>query len=444
MKKLTRLLSLLLAALMLTTTASVGAFAEETVSGKLRIAINGFTTEDTETALGLGHLLEKFTEQYPDIEIVSLEAIPNENWEEKATTMLMSGAVDVIYASLYNAYSQGLIYNLKDLIDRDCPDIWDKFIDGAKYTERVSFGDDHIIGLPCALSAQTLVYDKQILDDFGVTLSMNPTPEEIYEVAKACTGINPRTGEQCYGLYFPISSGQSIYSLDELAGGVSYGTFDRLDYSQAELEIYSEKHVEQVTYWSQFLEFLPPDAVTGGAENFFTENNNIAIYMRSGASEILKETQLYDRYIYTYGVDTGDNTTSYNAPMTWCIASSIDEANLEAAWKLIQFLTDYEAQQFYFEQYMAIPALKEAPFMTETEDPFAKNVMAPLYTAVNKQARNMYWVPFCLKNFRPWLNTLAAQALAGEELDIEGGLKDLDDQVFLWQSEQLPLELLVG
>ena len=82
MKKLTRLLSLLLIALMLTTIASVGAFAEETVSGKLRIAINGFTTEDTETALGLGHLLEKFTEQYPDIEIVSLEAIPNENWEE--------------------------------------------------------------------------------------------------------------------------------------------------------------------------------------------------------------------------------------------------------------------------------------------------------------------------------------------------------------------------
>lgn len=453
MKSCKKFVILLLCAALLLSMQSVSFAESDQLTGKLRIAVWSIPDVDTidpvtnTTRRGVINLINQWAAENPGVSIVNIQAIPQDGWQQKVQTLLLSGEVDVLYASIYDNYAQGLVYNLKDLIARDCPDLWERYVDGTKYTERVSFNDDHIIGLPADLSANTLAYDKTILEQWGVEpLSDNPTPEEIYEVISKCTGINPVTGKQNYGLYIDVAGYQSNYSLDELNGGFSIGDFNRLDYSQSTIAIDTPENVAKVENWIRFLKYLHPGATTGtGIEKWGTEENDIAVYMRATSvkSEVLKQTQLYDRFIYTSGVYAEDNTCAYNAPMTWCIASSIADENLEAAWSLIQYLSGYEGQKFFFEEYGALPSLKNADFVDNSEDPFAQHVLSKMLAAVSKPARNQFFPPVLLKSFRPWLNEVVARTLDGEVIDVAEEMAACQQAGEVWRTEQLPLDFFL-
>ncbi len=421
---------------------------EKAIEGKLKVIVINLPVDDQVDpatgvkSKGMIRLFEQFTERYPGVEIVNSISQPWSGWAEKVQTLLLSNDVDVLLASVYDNYAQGLILNLNELIQKDEPDIWDKYIDGVIKTERVAFNEEHIIGLPGELSASSVAYDKKLFEDWGVEpLSKNPTPEEILEKAKKLTGKNPKTGKQNYGIWFNGKS-QNNYILDEFSHGFSLGEFNRLDYSKSEVKINTPENKKKIEKWMEYIKYMHPGVSLGqGAEKWGTEDNDIAIRLRYFVEDasVVKQNNAYDRFVTTEGIKDKNGGVAYNCPMAWSIAKNSEY--IDAAWEFIKYCSGYEGQKFVFENYGRIPSIKNIDFINNSNDPYVANVIKPITVAATGESRNPFFPPFLIKNFRPFLNDTMAKIFDGETIDLDKELVEQQKACEEWAKEQKPLDL---
>lgn len=287
-----------------------------------------------------------------DIE-VKVMGIPWDNWIPKTETTIKSGLCDIaLYTNQVTV--PDLFLDNSQFFEKDS-EVNEETIEDIFWPEALHYTKFHALqnpsntgkmyGLPLSFYTPFMFYDKQIFEDWGVEpISKNATFEEIMEKGKKMTGINPKTGEQNYGVY------SSAYWFEWLMIGfnaVKETTIPDMDISKLDKAQYVEyiKDSPEVLKYFKWVEesvkYSPPGSVSKeGAENWMTEDNNIGIMLdlnRVGdytKSAIADKKDVLERFI-PIPIPLSKDGKSYLA-LNQQYAVTNTSKNPEAAWKVLK------------------------------------------------------------------------------------------------------------
>ncbi|CAM4285792.1 extracellular solute-binding protein [Paenibacillus tarimensis] len=353
-------------------TASTEQTPAKGFSGTLKVQLVGdFAFEDKtdpvtgQTAKGVKILKDEFEKRYPGVTVEFL-LMGWDNYNEKTQTMLQSGAADVYQVpGIANFAEQGLLEPLQPYIERDSFDLG-IYLNGQVDGWRAMGPDDQqpeIYGLPFIGDARLIVYDKQLFDEWGVEyLSESPSVDEVMEKAAKMTGKNPKTGEQNYGLTFNGNdAADTVMNINESLGG-QWGT--GFLWKDMKLEFDSATMIKAAE-WLKEAKKLAPEGVlvNQGSENFYKDNNNVAIHLRSAPGFInsLETFGTQDRYqaalLFTHP-DKGMGGMFAGSPF----AIGTTSQNKDLAWEWLKFSGSEFFQQYMWDEQrsQSMPVVKAA------------------------------------------------------------------------------------
>ncbi len=337
----------------------------EEFSGELKLLGPGKFTEvgpdgatDPVTGLtlpGYTRVIELFEEKYPNVK-VSVEAIPWDSYQAKIQTAVSGGEVDVI---LHGAVVLEATEDLNAYIEKDSEIVDQLFLGTAvrhKYDDNYAYMA--VTGIPATISPVLLMLDKQIFEDFGVEI---PTADELtwdglLEIAKQLTGTNPKTGEECYGIYpFKVDDTNIYKNLIAVNWARNIEGFVYHDNkADTELHFDTPESIEAIDFLNQFVQLTPPGYLEGlGNEKMATEENNVAIYMGEDLMRAYDKSVVNgvgDRFVYLPLPLTEDGSSYTSHSGDWNLAIANTSQKKDLAWEFIKFMvTDPEVQQWYIE-----------------------------------------------------------------------------------------------
>lgn len=354
----------------------------------------------------------------------------------KVQTMLIGGSVDVIQMStVYPFFRQNLLTDLTKYYVRD--DWQNNYIDAIfrPPLERIMYPpwdpDPQIyISSPGILNTLSLAYDAQLFEDFGVEpLDTIPDIDDMMEKLPKLTGVNPRTGKQCYGMYYDPNSSSHIM-LYYFGRGVDLGVVDENDPSKLTFD--TPRVREGIEQMIATAAYAPPGFQIGqGAENWGTEDNTVAINMSVSPTRMqsAQDNGLVDRFVVTEGVRDGDNHTFYVSATEFAIAAEVRD--IDAAWEAVKLLSGGQGQRFLYEQYQELPTWKNADWVDTDVTPYA-----PAFIAAAEAGRNAFFPEFMFRTFRPWMASLISRALTGANYDLDAELADQQRKAEQWVLNQ--------
>lgn len=334
-------------------------------NGQIRLALRSYAASDGINAntgaeiKGVRALLDSF----PDLDVKATDIVADNQQaaETKVRTMLLSKSVDVVQiASCPAFFRAGLLTDLSDYYEKD--DWASKYLpsvfalpQGRLVYPAWSADPTAYVSAPGPLEVFSLAYDKQLFEDFGVEpLSAQPAIEEILEKAALLTGKNPRTGQDCYGMFYNATT-QSHFMLFYFGTGVEFGTVDQ---THPELVAFDTPEIaESIRGMIGATKYCAPGFDVGqGGENWGTEQNNVAMNMAVTAPVMsaIADAGFADRYAVTEGVRDKDGHTMYISTQEFGISAKA--ADPEAAWELVKLLSGDEGQKFIFENYGHLPS----------------------------------------------------------------------------------------
>ncbi|WP_427885551.1 extracellular solute-binding protein [Kribbella sp. GL6] len=407
----------------------------------LRVALTGYKARDGEDAntrqkyRGMTGFLDgtshKGKATFQDIVADSPTATTS-----KTQALLLGGQADIIHGfTVYPYYDQGLLIDLNKYYDKDK---WEANFVGSIFkppAERVllpawSSNPTGKVSSPDSLDTSSVAYDRQLFEDFGVEpLNAQPTIDEILAKAAKLTGKNPRTGKQCYGLYYD-PRGSSHLMLVYFAHGLDLGKADPSDPSKIHFDTDEVKAGLQKMIASAHL--CPPGFEIGqGAENWATKDNTVAINMAVSPVAMAAATLngQAERYAVTEGIRDKRGATPFVGAGEWAISSKCKDP--DAAWELVKFLSGPDGQKYAYQNYGILPAWKNADWVDAKTSPYA-DAFIKCATA----ARNVYFPQFMFRTFRPWMAATISQALAGKKVDLSKELADQQSKAEAWAKEQ--------
>jgi ABC-type glycerol-3-phosphate transport system substrate-binding protein len=287
------------------------------------------------------------------------------------------------------------------------------------------------VSVPADLSAISTAYDKQLFEDFGVDpLSSTPTIDDVVNRVPKLTGTNPRTGQMCYGMYYNagVAVHQLLYFLGR--GAITFGSIDPRNPSALQMDTPEIKAAIQEII--RLAQYCPPGFVLGhGAENWGTTNNTIGIALSitpqgGGSAGMLTALQnkLTDRFVVTGGIRTNGHTF-YVSAGEYAIASKTRDK--DAAWEALKFLSGSVAQKFLFDNFFSLPSWKDQSWLTPESDPYG-----PPFLAEAAAAQEAFFPEFMFETYRPWLNATISNAIAGQSVDLDAGLAQMQQQANQW------------
>lgn len=416
------------------------------VSGTVRVSLAGWQLENGidpisgEETVGLNQFLdEHFYPTYPNIKL-EVSQIPWENVQAKHKALLLSQDVDILSTAggwANELYELGLLRGINDLIAGDESFDPNQYLQGIwNFSYNTNSLDGTVrFGIPLALGRRMTVYDKQIFDDFDVEyLSDIPTPEEILEKAKKMTGINPRTGEQTYGLYIRGNSYdapffQALTRYYNAPGG--QGTLNDLKNVKFELDT---PEMAKVFEWiSEAVQYVPGGFLTNhGLENFGLPENNIAIALDNGGTSpwgqymSSKDDSILERFVPVMNI--GPNGQGYVAVDPIIMAK--DVGNVEAAWEVMKFFTGEEMQRYRHLTFSVTPTLKNVDFV-DPKDQYIATAMKIADVAESNLMDELN--PFFNSEVVPAVNGFLSSVANNQTPDIASFLQDLQDRAERWQ-----------
>ena len=155
---------------------------------------------------GYNELIAKWNEKYPNVEIL-VETCPWDNWITSIQTAVLSGDVDII---LHGATLTELCEPLDPYLERDA--------DYAKMlftTENRRYGDlskTMVSGIQYVIEPSIAYVDLDILGHYGVEApTADWTWDDLLEIAQKCTGTDPVTGKQTYGVQLCYTHTANIF-----------------------------------------------------------------------------------------------------------------------------------------------------------------------------------------------------------------------------------------
>lgn len=358
------------------------------LSGKVRVIWVGFQEEDNLDAAtgrereGYTTMTKRlFTDQgHENIEVEILN-IPWEGCWAKQRTSMMSKEVDILYtggayAPIY--YKEGHLRAIDDLVAADTgfnpkelylPGLYD----GARCMD---FNSTVHVGLPFVAGQRYIIQDSKLFKDWGQELLPEvPTPELVLEKAKAMTGINPVTGEENYGLFFNPTelNGSTLVALLSYYGA-NGGEGNMSDPGAIKWALNTPEFKKVLAWLDEAVKYAPPGVSTNqGAEMKAQEGNNVAIFLNNnGATELAHYRTSNDATWVERDVPTmnmGKNGGGWITYDPYVMAK--DAQNVDAAWELMKFFTGYEVQKWAYDQYGNTPTIANQDFLLDV-DHYAK------------------------------------------------------------------------
>ena len=155
---------------------------------------------------GYNELIAAWNEKYPNVEII-VETCPWDNWIASITTAVQGGDVDII---LHGATLTELCEPLDPYLEKDAA-----YADMLFATENRRFGDlskTMVSGIQYVIEPSIAYIDLEILEHYGVEApTADWTWEDLIAIAEACTGVDPVTGNDTYGVQLCYTHNQNIF-----------------------------------------------------------------------------------------------------------------------------------------------------------------------------------------------------------------------------------------
>lgn len=366
------------------TPSSAGA-DEKKLSGKVRLLVVGENMEDvtdpnTGAVLeGMDSLVKDFRAQYPDVTI-EISAIPWTDWEPKVNTMLMNKQLDVLMLNEpKNWYDKGLIEPIDEYVKNDNLDtnqVWGDLYDSSF----INYKGAHI-GVPKFVSVKWLMYDKRIFDHYGVEYPKDNEPlESLMEKAAKMTGTDPVTNQKTYGVYLHNARLFTQYLADYF-GQPNYTEWATDNPKDIKWNLNSETMVNTLTFYQDFLKYCPPGvSMDKGFENFYTDNNNIAMWINTnqlGPMASYYRNGEMDK-ISSYGMAVpavGADGKNGFAASVWQWTLVKDGANKDASWELMKYLSSPDMSLRLYQGRYSIPWGAGVESKVKSDDPFMKTLL---------------------------------------------------------------------
>ena len=440
----------------------VSAIADDSeISGTIKMQLIEYTVapqQDTATGKDLegyeAFFEREFGAKYPNVKW-SIEEIPWDNSQQKGQVSLSTGEVDLAntgaYASQY--WYGGILRQIDDLLAADTEfdplevyanGIWENSFSIQSYEKDARFG------LPAVMGQMYTIYDSQIFEDFGAEpLPEKPTPEDIIEAAKTCTGVNPRTGQQNYGLHFLANRSTDVFAFVALTyyTGATGGEGSIGKPGEIKWDLNNDKMKKAFEYIGEYVKYTGPGFLQNqGNENFGKVvdlepgvENTTAIVLDSATASIWArylrdgktDTTELDRFKAVYNV--GPNGIGWVAVDPIVMSAKVKDENLQAAWAAMKFLTNHETQVYEFEQIRNAPTLKDTSFIPEEYEgmkiamDIANNCQYTLIDEAN---------PFFVSNIVPAVQSYMSAIKEGQSPNLDEILSTLQTQAEEWSAQQ--------
>lgn len=304
-------------------------------------------------------VIDRWNELYPNVE-VQIEAIPWDNWKAAVQTAALSGDYDILIHGNGNA---DFCLDLTDYIAKD-----------TEINENMTFypyrrNPDNMTevkayGLSYSLNPVLCVIDKDILNNYGVDIpDASWTFEELAKIAEACTGTDPVTGKETYGVSMCAAS-TAYKNYKVVSRGFDDVIFDfSPNLTDTKVSFNNEKTVKVFDYMARLGKCSSPDYLEGlNLANAYTEENDTALIWADGVFDVynlIDTAGLKDRFMFLTlpKVEAGEHegiTSSNLADLNICVYKDTEQKEL--SWSFLRFLvTDPVVQQWYMDTY-SIPA----------------------------------------------------------------------------------------
>jgi len=402
-----------------TETENESAPAPDEVSGSLTW---WDTSDDTNEGPAFQQLIDKFEEEYPDVD-VTRQYVPFDQAQNKFKTAAEAGkgAPDILraevawvpeFASLGHLYALDGTAALEDSDDYFETPLSSNVFDGQTY------------GVPQVTDSLALLYNKELFEKAGID-SPPTTWDEVAEAAEALKSeakvdglfINP-------GGYFllPFMYGE---------GG------DMVDTESQEIVVNSEANVTGITTASELVKSgaaVKPPAADAYSAMMTAFNEGKVGMIINGPWEVNNIRNAPDfggvENLGIAPVPGGSETAG--APVgghNYVVYSGMDEAKAEAAIAFISFMNSAESQAFLADELGLLPTRKSA----YEDEMVASNEVVSSFKDVVDAAVARPWIPEGGQFFAP-LDKMAVEVLV-QNADPK---KALDEAAKTYKSEVVP------
>ena len=384
-----KVICLVLSLAMLLSLASISLAEETHYEGTLRLLGPGLFAdvgEDGVTDLvsglekpGYNELLAMFKEDYPDVN-VTIEAIPWDNWTAKVQAAVTGEEVDLV---LHGATTVDYVVDLTDYLANDPELAAVMTATDPRRTDEENYDKLAITGIPYTVSVYYACIDKTILEHYGVELpTADWTWDDLLEIARKCTGTDPVTGTETFGVHSFSSADSSIWKVYMaycLGKGIENFTLtpDKFDVA---LNFTTEAGISAFQFMVDLTAVSPKGYLEGaGAELFAQEGNDVAIKLAEGPEGMyrnLKARGLLDNYMFLPlpVCETGVAATS-GVPGDNNMAIAVNAARPDLAWLFIHWINTNEKAQDWILRCGVSPSSTIGQAMMDPDAPYYEAVV---------------------------------------------------------------------
>lgn len=322
---------------------------------RVEVRLSGWASSPAETAL-LESLLYKFSLAHPDI-VVKYEPITGDFWQKIKTMVASNTEPDIYYMDIFQFpffASKGVLVALDDYMAQDGvkrEDFIPTLINAFTYEGKV-------YGIPKDFNTLGLFYNKALFREAGLD---EPTNDWTWDDLKAAAEELTDKDAGIYGFGTPPDPGR--FPVFVFQNG---GTIMNADFSDTTLD--SPEAVAAAEFYTSFrkegIGAIPADIGVGWQGEGFGKGQLAMVYEGGWLIPYLKE-QFPD---LEYGVVQPPAGPKGEGNLVFTVAYSISKNSKhpEAAWKVINFLTNEESQTTVLQSGFALPsrvALTESEYL---------------------------------------------------------------------------------
>lgn len=371
-----KLLSLLLAATLLLSIGATIAMAETETHNPVTIRISWWG--DTARHEKYNAICDAFQEKYPWITVERETNTWSDYWDKLATLTAGGNAPDVMgmHPQFVSDYAgRGTLADLQPFVDSGV-------IDVSKIDQSVLDGgtiNGHLSMIAMGLTVQTVIINKDLCDEVGVTIPAMGDSWTWQQFANLCVEFRQKALEKGMDIYFANeATGYTTFQyLARSNGGDLYTADGNLGFTQADM-------VEWLNYWKDLRDqdAIPDAATTSESISLTMEQSPMVTGLVASAFIPVNQywqyaNQLPDTQIVCEFMPTTDDGASgaLLEGAHWAMSANLDEAHQNAAALLLNFLANDEGAWQYMLMDQGVPANNDMAAYIE-----------PLLTDANKVA----------------------------------------------------------
>jgi len=312
---------------------------------RVEVRLSGWASSPSETAL-LQSLLYQFAVANPDI-VVKYEPITGDFWQKIKTMVASNTEPDIYYMDIFQFpffASKEVLVPLDDYMAKDgvkTSDFIPSLINAFTYQGKV-------YGIPKDFNTLGLFYNKTMFKDAGLA---EPTDKWTWDDLKNAAKALTKKDQKIFGFGTPADPGR--FPVFVFQDG---GTIMKDDFSDTTLD--SPEAIDAATFYTSFrkegIGAIPSDIGVDWQGTGFGKGQLAMVYEGGWLIPYLK-----DQFpTLEYGVVTPPAGPKGKGNLVFTVAYSISKNSKhpDAAWKVVNFLTNVDSQTTVLQSSFALPS----------------------------------------------------------------------------------------